>query len=537
MTAPHLAPGHKVAGRYTVRALLELSGESASYHAVADSGHEVVLKLFDHALGQRADVMSRLERVNSTVSQLPFELVVPVADSGYDPTTSAPFVVSELVRHPTLAALVAQQGPLPAAVVARLVENLGKTLDLCHSRQLAHLALKPTNIFVGPAPDYPVRLSDFGASVVRNTSPTHESYLKSAPWWSPEQLQPAAVLAAPADIFSAGLVAFFALTGRSFWGSCQSSAPDLATWQVEVMAPRLSVSQRGAQLGVGLPPTLDAAFARVLAVNPQDRPRSLAELAHALAAIAGGGYRSSYAASPAAPTAAFPEVDGYPPAPPAGPYGEGAHRVGGAPFPAGAEARGVGYPNVAGQSPTPGLPPLPPQERRKPAPLKPVLLGIGGAVTLAALVGVAIALYNSSKAKSSGKDDPIAVTATPGPSVAPEPELAPTGTASSEPDPPPVVSSEAPSPSLELTLVCIPQCDELTVDGDKVEKLEEKTLVSVAPGKHLIEARKLGGYSHFKETIDVETSVEKEIRFYKFRPAQSAPVKPCVRTILKPRCP
>ena len=71
MTAPHLGPGHAVAGRYTIRALLGFTGEAATYHAASSQGQEVVLKLFDPAIGQRADVMSQLERTQAQVAAMP----------------------------------------------------------------------------------------------------------------------------------------------------------------------------------------------------------------------------------------------------------------------------------------------------------------------------------------------------------------------------------------------------------------------------------------------------------------------------------
>src|SRR5688500_4641641 len=119
------------------------------------------------------------------------EMFVPVADSGYDQTTSAPFSVCERVQYPSLAPM-GERRPLAPAIVGKVIEGLARALETAHAAQLFHLALKPANIFVGPAPQYPVRLADFGASVVRSTSPTHEAYAQSAPWWAPEQLQPAA---------------------------------------------------------------------------------------------------------------------------------------------------------------------------------------------------------------------------------------------------------------------------------------------------------------------------------------------------------
>lgn len=533
MTAPHVGPGQVVAGRYSVRSVLAFSAEAATCHAVASSGHDVVLKLFDPALAQRADAMGKLAQVHQQLASLPLDLVVPIADSGFDPSTSAPFVVSELVKLPSLAALVGR-GPLPPSEVVRLLEGLARALDAAHARQLPHLALKPTNVFVGPAPNGPVRIGDFGMAVVRSTSPTHEAYAKSAPWWAPEQLQPAALLGAPADVFSVALLMFYALTGRSFWGSCQATPPDLVTWQVELMAPRLTASQRASQFGVALPTALDPLFAQALSVHQAERPRLVSEFARAcavaLSGVGASGYRQGQAP---VPTMALPEADGYPPAP-----RPMAHS---APSREGMPAFGQSPPTTGAASP--GLPPTPPQQSKPKSPLLPILVGVGAALVVGGVVAALLLRARASEANAP-TGDPVAVAAPPPPAA---PDVVPSMSASAvapptEPAAALPAASEAPTDApattrVELTLVCVPACDELLVDNEKVEKVEEKTKVLVLPGKHTVEGRKAGGYIPLKETFDVDAALDKTLRLYKAGPMPSVPQRPCVRTILKPRCP
>ena len=525
MSAPQLVIGHVVAGRYSVRALLGFSAEAATYHAVASSGHEVVLKLFDPLIGQRADVMSKLTQVNDAVGQLPLEMVVPAADSGYDAATSAPYIVSEFVQQPSLESLV-RNGPLAPLVAAAIVENLARVLEACHARQLHHLALKPANVFVGPAPDYAVRLADFGVSVVRSTFPTHKVYPKSAPFWSPEQLQSASTIGAAADVFAAALIAFYLLTGRSFWASCQSSPPDLARWQAEVMAPRPTVSQVAAQLGVNLPDALDAAFARALCVNPNERPRSAMELARAIAVAAGGSDPSDYRAGlPTAPTMALPENEGYSP-----------------PRDAARQPQGSGYPGApgggfAGVGVTPGLPPIPPAKPEKASVFKPIAIGAG----LALLIG-AVATYALLRPKPTGPvevptHEPVSVPvptpselpAEPASSVAAQDE-GPSATAAA-----PTEATASAADKIELTVTCIPVCDEVLVDNELIQKVDDALKISVLPGKHTLEARKVG-YITVKETISVDKSLAKEVRLFTPTVLTRPTGKPCVRSILK-RCP
>jgi hypothetical protein len=78
-------------------------------------------------------------------------------------------------------------------------------------------------------------------------------------------------------------VAFFAMTGRSFWRACAGPQPDLAAWQQELMAPRTPPSLRALELGVSVPGTIDKVMMRALSPDPNERPRSVGEFAQALA--------------------------------------------------------------------------------------------------------------------------------------------------------------------------------------------------------------------------------------------------------------
>lgn len=510
MSAPHLGPGHSVAGRYTIRALLGFTGEVATYHAVSNDGREVVLRLNDPAIGQRADVMAQLDRVRQLVAQLPPGGVASTLDAGYDVGTGAPFSVAEYLQLPSLARLI-ETGPLAPDVVALVLRSLSAVLDSAHALGLHHLALKPTNIFVGPAPHYPVRVTDFDASVIRRQSPaTHEVYSLSAPWWAPEQLQPAAVLGPPADVFAAALIAFYALSGRSYWISCQTQPPDLPNWQLELMGHRIPVSQRARELGAVINPLFDGVFGRALSVNQPDRPRSSMEIANILAAASG--------ADEAAPkTLAFPEMQAGDFTPPPA-FGGGARDQGG--YVATAAPGGA-----AGDSQEPslaaGLPPFPqPVRRQSSSPMLPIIIGViaavligGGGVAFlfmrnpAAETGVAAMGSGSAQSSDVGED-------------APPPAPAPKDPVPAEPAPSPSPStsaSAAPQPADEVVAAsfrCEPTCDRIEIDGKALEKPGEK--IELSPGKHKVRLVKTG-YLIQEDEVVVEAGkpLEKVYRLIK----------------------
>ncbi|WP_437595234.1 serine/threonine protein kinase [Sorangium sp. So ce590] len=306
MTAPNVAPGSVVAGRFSVRSLLGYGGATATFRAVTAQARDVALKLYAPAIGQRPDAMQHLQRYVAETNRLPHELVAHILEAGYDPGTAAPFTVTDMIHVPSLAEL-AQRRPMSFEEVGAMLRSLAAVLDAAHAREVPHHGIKPTNLFIDPSAPGSVKVTDFGPSVARSMLPTSEGYVLSAPWLAPEQLQAGAPAGAAADIFSAALVAFFALTGRSYWRSCQGQV-DVPAWQRELMAPRLSASARAAELGVPVSPVLDAAFARALAHDPRDRFRSASELAAMLSGFSAAAIEvgSTLALSPSANEAPAP---------------------------------------------------------------------------------------------------------------------------------------------------------------------------------------------------------------------------------------
>lgn len=534
MTAPHLGPGQVVAGKYTIRGLLGFTGEVATYQAHSAQG-EVVLKLYDPAIGQRADLMAALEKAAADTAALPPDSVVRVIDSGYDLSTSAPFSVTEYLMIPSLARLV-EAGPLPTDAVGRIVAGMSRALDAAHGRGLFHHALKPTNVFVGPAPDYAVQLTDFGASVVRSAVPTHEAYALSAPWWAPEQMQPGAALGPAADVFSTALVAFHALVGRSYWYSCQTNPPDLASWQQEIMSHRTLVSQRAGELGVGLNSAVDGVFTRALSPNPGDRPQSVREIANALLGVGHGVQASGYggqASDQPARTMAFPEMD-FPSADEGGGYGQPVQAQAGQvasvdPY---AAQSGAAQSGSGSSADAPGLPPYPqPSQRpkKKSSGMLAIILGVGAAVVLGggavvylflrtpASETVASTTTGETPAETSGGDTTPASTSATG-------DTTPSATPTAEP------SAETPAADnlVTVTIACDPSpCDKVEVAGEKVEiDKDGKATHQVEPGRVKIKLTK-AGYAPFAETVTLgEDGLDKTFKMQRIV-VRPPPRPPC----------
>jgi len=550
MSAPQLPAGTVIANKYSVVALLGFGGSSATYAAVGADGREVALKVFDPAIRQRADIMAAIEQTYAGTNALPADVAVPLLDAGYDAATGAPFSVTERIALPSLAQLVSQR-PLSPDEVGTLLAYLARALDAAHSRQLFHHALKPTNVFVGFGQGQGLRITDFGAGLPRAAVPTQEGYAIAAPWLAPEQVTGGAA-GAGADVFSTALVAFYALTGRCYWRSCQG-APDLNGWQRELQAPRTPPSTRARELGALLSTGFDGVLGASLAVDPAQRYRSVGELAAALESLVATKGPETAATMAFPGLALGPGAGGdYPPPPPpmAGHGQPQAMQPQGGPAPgpppplamqptiqsahgAGAANASGGYAAMQGQPSSPGLDParrptMEISQMRRPASSKlaPLLVGVAALV----LVGGGIAAWVVMGRKTTPETVIVPIASATTPVVE---SAAPTTSVAEAPSAVPSADPTPPAAGEEVALSCEPACDEIKVD-DKPIELEKPLRLDA--GKHVVIASK-AEFKTVTETITV-TAGQKNEKVWKL---VSSAAKPSAgsggtQVVNKPKC-
>jgi hypothetical protein len=540
VSAPQLPAGTVIANKYSVVALLGYGGSSATYAAVGADGREVALKVFDPAIRQRADIMAAIEQTYAGTNALPADVAVPLLDAGYDAATGAPFSVTERITLPSLAQLAAQR-PMSPDEVGTLLAYLARALDAAHARQLFHHALKPTNIFVGFAQGQGVRITDFGAGLPRAAVPTQEGYAIAAPWLAPEQVT-GGVAGVGSDVFSLALVAFYALTGRCYWRSCQG-APDLNAWQRELQAPRTPPSARARELGAVLSTGLDGLLGASLSVDPSTRFRSVGELAGAFESLVATKGPET-AATMAFPGMALGLGGDYPPPPqPLAGHGQPPQQI----IPAATAPQPIpqqptmqsghaaaqpqqnpgGYMPMGGGQPS--SPTIDPQRRptmemgqaRRPASSKlaPVLVGLVALVLVIGGVGAWIVL-----GKKTGPESIIIPVSSA--SVAAVTSAAPPASAAETPSAAPTTEPAAPVGE-EVALGCDPGCDEIKIDDAAIDL--DKPL-RLAAGKHTVVVTK-ADFKTINDTITVAAGQKFE-KTYKLAAKPTGPAP----TVVKPKC-
>lgn len=184
----------------------------------------------------------------------------------YDVVTDGPVsaIILEYVPGTDLQKLVCSEGPLPWQRCLQIATQLLQALGAAHGAGVLHRDIKPSNVLV--TNEGIVKVTDFGLAAAAERAGSMQFSLQEASaavagsplFMAPELLSGLGVQNRPtvqADLYSAGAVLHFALTGRIAVGLCER--------------PRSVVTD--------LPLTIDGTICSLLSSDPAKRPASALE--------------------------------------------------------------------------------------------------------------------------------------------------------------------------------------------------------------------------------------------------------------------
>jgi len=237
---------------------------------------QVVVKFLAAELVEDTASRARFAREAAAAAQVKSPHVVQMLDHGVT-DEGLPFIVMEHLEGHDLKQEL-RKNVLAPTQVASIVEQVARALERAHARGIIHRDVKPGNIFlcdVGGHEPF-VKLLDFGIakSGEPNTTVTSTGELVGTPvYMSPEQLR-GTELDHRTDLWSLGMAAFHAFTGRLPFDG------DLAVnVALKILNDPLPVPST---VRSALGPDIDAWFAKACARDPADRFDSARQLADAL---------------------------------------------------------------------------------------------------------------------------------------------------------------------------------------------------------------------------------------------------------------
>ncbi|MEH0147626.1 protein kinase [Corynebacterium sp. Q4381] len=270
-----LAVGDSLEGRYIIDRPIARGGMATVYRCVDTRlGREVAAKVMHEQYVHDPVFSERFRREARAMAQLSHPNLVNVYDFSADGDTI--FLIMELITGGTLRELLDERGPMPAHAAASVMRGMLTGLSVAHAKGLIHRDIKPDNVLINA--DHRVKLADFG--LVRAASDaTHstDQIVGTVAYLSPEQVD-GTHLTAASDVYSAGIVFFELLTGRTPFHGDSPLAHAYARLHHDVAAP--------SSLIAGVPKLFDELVATATARRPEDRFRDAREFLGALDDVA-----------------------------------------------------------------------------------------------------------------------------------------------------------------------------------------------------------------------------------------------------------
>ncbi len=284
-----LAPGTMVNANVRLIELLGKGGMGSVW--LADHlGLEarVAVKFIDPQLVRlEPSLRERFKREASICARIRSIHVVQTFDHGVM-NDGTPYIVMELLEGTSLTHRIETAGAMSLEEVGMMIGQVAKVLHRAHVLGIVHRDIKPDNIFLCED-DYDlfVKVLDFGIAketrAARLGAVTKTGVIVGTPeFMSPEQAVSSKSIDYRADLFSLGVVAYYALTTELPWRTDATSDDNGPLWLQMSKGQHVPVDERNPFL----PPEFNAFFTKALQPAPEDRFQSAKDMANAFVTLA-----------------------------------------------------------------------------------------------------------------------------------------------------------------------------------------------------------------------------------------------------------
>ncbi|MDQ4079635.1 MAG: protein kinase [Gemmatimonadota bacterium] len=264
---------HVLNGRYVVKKLLGAGGMGAVF--LADDltlERTVAIKVLPPDMSRDERVVARFQREAKTAAKLDHRNIIPIhrveSESGLH------YFVMKYVTGRSLDSMLEGGQPLPIPFATRVLAEAAAALGHAHQRGVVHRDVKPANIMLDA--DDQVVLTDFGISKAGDLTSqlTQTGMIIGTPYYMAPEQATGREVDGRADQYSLAILGFQLFTGRlPFRGD---SAHTIIYRHVSEEAPLVS------SLRTDVSPAVDAALARALRKQPEERFATMEEFSAAL---------------------------------------------------------------------------------------------------------------------------------------------------------------------------------------------------------------------------------------------------------------
>ncbi len=278
--------GMVVSGRYKILRRIGEGGMGIVYeaeHVVIEK--RVALKVLRDDFSRRPELVERFRQEARSASRIGHDHIVDISDFGETPS-GANYFVMEMLNGEDLAMLLQRESMVDPEFAVHIVLQCCRGLGAAHAKGIIHRDMKPENIFLVEREgrkDF-VKLVDFGIAKMSDAETsgapgrklTKTGMIFGTPeYMSPEQAAGKA-LDHRVDIYAMGIILYELLAGRvPFLGDTFMGV--LTQHMFEAPRPLREINPN-----VHVPQALESVVLKALAKDPNQRYRSMHEMAIAI---------------------------------------------------------------------------------------------------------------------------------------------------------------------------------------------------------------------------------------------------------------
>ncbi len=264
-----VAPGTRLNGIYEIDQMIGAGGMGEVYkcHEI-QTGAMVAIKMLLPEMAENEAALALFRREAAALHHLPHDSIVRYFVFTVEPILQRPYLAMEFVDGRSLSDILAE-GPLTFEALVKLMRRIASGLQAAHERGIIHRDVSPDNIIVPLGDVTRAKIIDFG--IARSTQMGDKTIIGSGfagkdNYVSPEQVGLyGGEVTAKSDIYSLGLLLFYALTGQKL---------DMGGSQFQLVEKRRRVPDLGG-VDMRIRPLLE----RMLQPDPANRPATMAEIA------------------------------------------------------------------------------------------------------------------------------------------------------------------------------------------------------------------------------------------------------------------